>query len=230
MDQLSYIVNWIAKDVFGVPAYLVGLMTAIALIASRKSLGDIVGGALKATLGFIILGIGAGAVIGALNPLGALITGSFGVEGVVPTNEAITGIVSNIPDVAQNVALAMFVGVLLSLLIARLTPLRYVFLTGHHMLFMATVLTVVLYNAKVDTALLIGVAALGLATMMVIMPAFAHPWMKKVTGNEAVAIGHFGTFGYIAAGFAGQLVGHGSKSTEEMEFPQSLRFLRDPMV
>ena len=79
MDQLSYIINWIAKDVFGVPAYLVGLMTAIALIASRKSLGDIIGGALKATLGFIILGIGAGAVIGALNPLGALITGSFGV-------------------------------------------------------------------------------------------------------------------------------------------------------
>ncbi len=230
MDQLSYIINWIAKDVFGVPAYLVGLMTAIALIASRKSLGDIVGGALKATLGFIILGIGAGAVIGALNPLGALITGSFGVEGVVPTNEAITAIVANIPDVAQNVALAMFVGVLLSLLIARLTPLRYVFLTGHHMLFMATVLTVVLYNANVDTTLMIAVAALGLATMMVIMPAFAHPWMKKVTGNEAVAIGHFGTLGYIAAGFTGQLVGRGSKSTEEMEFPQSLRFLRDPMV
>ena len=129
MDQLSYIVNWIAKDVFGVPAYLVGIMTAVALIASRKGLGDIVGGALKATLGFIVLGIGAGAVIGALNPLGALITGAFGVAGVVPTNEAITAIVSNLPDVAQNVAFAMFLGVLLSLVIARLTPLRYVFLT-----------------------------------------------------------------------------------------------------
>lgn len=230
MDQLTYIINWIAKDIFGVPAYLVGIMTAVALIASRKGLGDIVGGALKATLGFIILGIGAGAVIGALNPLGALITGAFGVEGVVPTNEAITAIVSNIPDVAQNVAFAMFVGVILSLIIARLTPLRYVFLTGHHMLFMATVLTVVLYNAKVDTTILILVAALGLATMMVIMPAFAHPWMKRVTGNEAVAIGHFGTLGYIAAGFTGQVVGRGSKSTEEMEFPQGLRFLRDPMV
>jgi PTS system ascorbate-specific IIC component len=230
VDQLTYIVNWIAKDIFGVPAYLVGIMTAIALIASRKGLGEIVGGALKATLGFIILGIGAGAVIGALNPLGSLITGAFGVEGVVPTNEAITAIVSNIPDVAQNVAFAMFLGVILSLIIARLTPLRYVFLTGHHMLFMATVLTVVLYNAKVDTTILILVAALGLATMMVIMPAFAHPWMKRVTGNEAVAIGHFGTLGYIAAGFTGQVVGRGSKSTEEMAFPQGLRFLRDPMV
>lgn len=230
MDQLNYIINWIAKDIFGVPAYLVGLMTFIALVASRKGIGDIVGGTLKATLGFIILGIGAGAVIGALTPLGALITGAFGVSGVVPTNEAITAIANKIPAVAQNVAFAMFFGVLLSLVIARLTPLRYVFLTGHHMLFMATVLTVVLYNAKVSDAVQIVVAAIGLATMMLIMPAFSMPWMKKVTGDQPVAMGHFGTLGYIAGGVTGQIIGRGSKSTEEMEFPQGLRFLRDPMV
>ncbi len=230
MDQLNYVINWIARDIFGVPAYLVGLMTLIALIASRKPAGEIVGGALKATLGFVILGIGAGAVIGALNPLGALITGAFDVEGVVPTNEAITAIVNDIPDVAQNVAFAMFLGVLLSLVLARLTPLRYVFLTGHHMLFMATVLTVVLYNANVDQVVQILVAAIGLATMMVVMPALSMPWMKRVTGGQKVAMGHFGTLGYIAGGIAGQVVGRGSRSTEEMEFPQGLRFLRDPMV
>ncbi len=230
MDQLNYIVQWIAKDIFGVPAYLVGLMTLVALIASRKGLGDIIGGSLKATLGFIILGIGAGAVIGALNPLGALIVGAFQVEGVVPTNEAITGIANNIPAVAANVAFAMFFGVILALVIARLTPLRYVFLTGHHMLFMATVLTVVLYNAKVSDVVQIIVAAIGLATMMVVMPAFSMPWMKKVTGSQPVAMGHFGSLGYIAGGVTGQIVGRGSRSTEEMEFPQGLRFLRDPMV
>lgn len=230
MDFINYLINWIARDIFGVPAYLVGLMTLIALIASRKGWGDVVGGALKATLGFIILGIGAGAVIGALTPLGALITGAFGVEGVVPTNEAITAIANDIPDVAQNVAFAMFIGVIGSLVLARLTPLRYVFLTGHHMLFMATVLTVVLYNANVDSVVQILVAAFGLATMMLIMPAFSMPWMKKVTGDQPVAMGHFGTLGYIAAGVTGQVVGKGSKSTEEMQFPQGLRFLRDPMV
>ena len=177
-------------------------MTLSALVASRKSRGDVVGGALKATLGFIILGIGAGAVIGALLPLGALITGTFGVAGVVPTNEAITAIVNDIPDVAQNIAFAMFIGVIGSLVIARLTPLRYVFLTGHHMLFMATVLTVVLYNAHVEPIVQILVAAFALATMMVIMPAFTMPWMKKVTGNQPIAMGHFGSLGYIAAGLA----------------------------
>ncbi|WP_371525074.1 hypothetical protein OG302_02205 [Streptomyces sp. NBC_01283] len=30
--------------------------------------------------------------------------------------------------------------------------------------------------------------------------AFAHPWTKRVTGNNTVAIGHFGTAGYIISG------------------------------
>jgi len=227
---MTQFINWLSRDIFGNPAYLVGLMTLVALIVSKKKSGDVIGGFLKATLGFIVLGIGAGAVIGALNPLGALITGAFGVDGVVPTNEAITAIANGIPEVAQNIAFAMFIGVLLSLVLARLTPLRYVFLTGHHMLFMATVLTVVMYNADVAQVVQIVVAAIGLATMMVVMPALSMPWMKRVTGGEKVAMGHFGTLGYIAGGVAGQLVGKGSKSTEEMELPQGLRFLRDPMV
>src|SRR5579884_2977407 len=165
VDPLTYLIDWISREVFGVPAYLVGIMTALGLWASRKSAGEILGGALKATLGFIILGVGANAVIGALDPLGTLITGIApgGTQAVVPTNEAITAIVNQNPDYGRNVALAMFIGVLGSLLIARVTNLRYVFLTGHHMLFMATVLTVVLLAQRVTDWLAILVAAFGLA-------------------------------------------------------------------
>jgi len=230
MDAIRYVFDLISREIFGHPEYLVGLMTAIGLIAARKTSGEVVGGALKATLGFIVLGIGARAVISALGPLGELITGATGAQGVVPTNEAITAIVNADPTYAASIAYAMFLGVILSLIIARLTPLRYVFLTGHHMLFMATVLTAVLLASRADPAVAVIVAAVGLATMMVVMPAFAQPWMRRVTGNEPVAIGHFGTLGYIAAGVSGQLVGKGSRSTEEMQFPQGLRFLREPMV
>ncbi|MGV8973287.1 MAG: PTS transporter subunit IIC, partial [Rhodoglobus sp.] len=61
-------------------------------------------------------------------------------------------------------------------------------------------------------------------------PAFVHPWTKKITGNDTIAIGHFGTLGYIAAGATGQAVGRRSKSTEHIKFPQGLKFLRDSMV
>ncbi|MDN4163725.1 PTS transporter subunit IIC, partial [Nocardioides abyssi] len=92
------------------------------------------------------------------------------------------------------------------LVLARFTPLKYVFLTGHHMVFMATMLTVILsvgLGEGLDwLVVLLGAVLLGV--IMVVMPAFLHPWTKKITGNDTIAIGHFGSLGYIAAGAVGQ--------------------------
>jgi PTS system ascorbate-specific IIC component len=123
----------------------------------------------------------------------------------------------------------MFLGFIASLFIARLTPLRYVFLTGHHILYMSTMLAVILVTVELTDIWTVLVGAILLGTIMVVMPAFAQPWMRKVTGGEAVAMGHFGSTGYILGGIIGQATPR-SKSTEEMNFPQQLRFLRDPMV
>lgn len=228
MDIIVGIIQFLVNQVLSVPAFLVGLMTAVGLIALGKSTGEIVGGTLKATMGFLILVVGAVTVINALDPLGKLILGATGAQGVVPTNEAIVALAQK--EYGALTAWLMFTGFLTSLVIARLTPLRYVFLTGHHIFYMATMLAIILVTVNIKDALAVIVGAVLLGTIMVIMPAFAHPWMKKVTGGEALAMGHFGSFGYIAGGVTGQLIGRGSKSTEEIQFPQGLRFLREPMV
>lgn len=227
MDALSGFINFLVQEVFSKPAYLVGLMTAIGLIALRKGPGEIVGGALKATMGFLILGLGATAVINALTPLGDLILGVTGAQGVVPTNEAIVALAQK--DYGYVTAWVMFLGFLASLVIARITPLRYVFLTGHHIFYMATMLAVILVTVELTDIYTVIVGSILLGTIMVIMPAFAQPWMSKVTGGEAVAMGHFGSTGYILAGLVGQLTPR-SRSTEAIKFPQQLRFLREPMV
>ncbi len=228
MDILTGIANFLVNEILSKPAYLVGLMTAIGLIALRKSWGAVFGGFIKATLGFLILGAGAGVVIAAMTPLGTSILGVTNAQGVVPTNEAIVALAQK--DYGALTAWVMSIGFLLSLVLARVTRLRYVFLTGHHTFYMATMLTVILVVGKLEGIWVVFGGALLLATIMVVMPAFAQPWMKKVTGGEKVAMGHFGSLGYIAAGFTGQLVGGGSKSTEEIKFPEGLKFLRDSMV
>lgn len=227
MDVLTGLINFLVQEVFSKPAYLVGLMTAVGLIALGKKPGEIVGGTLKATLGFLILIVGAVAVINALDPLGKLILGVTNAQGVVPTNEAIVALAQS--QYGGVTAWVMFLGFFTSLVIARLTPLRYVFLTGHHIFYMATMLAVILVTVQMSDIATVIVGAILLGTIMVVMPAFAHPWMRRVTGGEAVAMGHFGSFGYIAGGAVGQLF-KGSKSTEEMKFPEQLRFLREPMV
>ncbi|MFJ2766395.1 PTS ascorbate transporter subunit IIC [Streptomyces sp. NPDC087300] len=228
MDWLVSIAEFLVNEILSQPAYLIGLITAAGLIALKKSAGQVVGGAIKATLGFLLIGAGATLVVGALAPLGEMIQGATGAHGVIPTNEAIVGIAQE--QYGARVAWLMILGFAISLLLARFTPLRYVFLTGHHMLFMATLLTMVLAIAGQPSWIVVVVGGVLLGILLVAMPAFAHPWTKRVTGNDSVAIGHFGTAGYIAAGATGQLVGRRSRSTEEMNLPEGLRFLRDSMV
>ena len=222
------VVNFLVNEVLSVPAYLVGIIVAVGLIALNKSVGQIVGGALKATLGFLILGAGAGVVVNALSPLGELILAATGAQGVVPTNEAIVSIAA--AQFGAQVAWTMIGGFAISLLIARFTPLKYVFLTGHHIFFMATMLTVVLSVADLSNTMIVVVGSLLLGTIMQIMPTFAQPFTRRVTGNNTLAMGHFGSLGYITAGAIGTVVGKKSRSTEDLHVPEGLRFLRDSMV
>lgn len=230
MEWLVVVLNFIGQQILNVPAYLIGIITAVGLIALRRSAGQVVGGALKATLGFLILGAGAGVVIASLAPLGDLILSVTGAQGVIPTNEVITAIASE--KYGATSAYVLVLGFIVMLLLARFTPLRYIFLTGHHMVFMSLMISVVLtvgFGEELSWLVVI-VGALLLGVIMVVMPAFAQPWMRKITGDDSLAIGHFGTAGYIAAGALGQAVGRRSRSTEEIKFPKGLSFLRDSMV
>lgn len=230
MNWFVDILNFIGQQILNVPAYLIGLITAIGLIALRRNAGQVIGGGLKAALGFLILGAGAGVVVSSLNPLGDLILKVTGAHGVIPTNEAITAIAAE--KYGAQAAYILTLGFIIMLVLARFTPLRYIFLTGHHMVFMSIMLTVVLSVGlgEQNGWLVVVIGAILLGVIMVVMPAFAQPWTKKITGDDSFAIGHFGTLGYIAAGATGQAVGKRSRSTEEIDFPKNLRFLRDSMV
>ncbi len=229
MNWLVAIAEFVVNEILAVPAYLIGIITAVGLIALRKSTGQVIGGALKATLGFLLIGAGATLVVASLKPLGIMIQGAAGTQGVVPTNEAIVGIAQK--QFGAQVAWLMILGFAISLLLARFTPLHYVFLTGHHTLFMATLLTIVLASAGLPGATVVLLGGLLLGVVMVSLPAISQPWTKRITGDDSIAIGHFGTLGYIAAGITGRFTGGAkSRSTEDLKLPESLRFLRDSMV
>ena len=230
MEWLVDVLDFIGRQILNVPAYLIGIITAIGLIALRRSAGQVIGGGLKAAIGFMILGAGAGVVVVALKPLGDLVLLVTDAQGVIPTNEVITAIASE--EYGATSAYVMVLGFVVMLLLARFTALKYIFLTGHHMVFMALLLSVVLTVGfgEENGWLVVIVGAVLLGTIMVVMPTLAHPWVKKITGDDSFAIGHFGTAGYIAAGASGQLVGRRSRSTEEIRFPKGLSFLRDSTV
>ena len=117
-----------------------------------------------------------------------------------------------------------------NLIFARFTPFKYVFLTGHHTFFMACLISAVLTTSGMGGGLLILVGSVILGFLMVAIPAMGQPFMRKITGEDNLAIGHFGTFGYVTSAFIGKWFGNPEKSTEEVKMPKGLSFLRDTTV
>lgn len=215
-------------DFLSTPAILVGIIILIGLIAQRKRSTEVIRGTLKGILGFLILGAGANVIVGSLGPFGQMFQEAFNMSGIVPNNEAITA--TALEDYGTATAIIMVIGMAANILVARFSRMKYIFLTGHHTLFMAALIGVVFTEAGLSGFLLyvLGGAMLGL--VMAFFPTIAQPFMRKITGNDKIALGHFSTVTYVLSAWIGSLVGKGSKSTEDIKFPKGLAFLRDTSV
>ena len=215
-------------DILKVPSVLVGIIALIGLIAQKKPVADIIKGTIKTILGFIVLGGGAGVLLGSLNPLGDIFQQAFNVQGVVPNNEAIVS--TALEKYGTATALIMAFGMVANIAIARFTRLKFIFLTGHHTFYMACMIAVILVVAGFEGVQLVLVGALTLGLIMAFFPFIAQPFMRDITGSDEVGFGHFGTVGYVLAGLVGRSLRGKSRSTEEMNLPKNLGFLRDSSV
>lgn len=215
-------------DVLSQPAILVALIAFIGLVVQKKPVSVVTSGTIKTILGFLVLSAGAGVVVQSLEPFGKIFQHAFGVQGVVPNNEAIISIA--LEKYGTTAALIMVFGMLVNILIARVSNLKFIFLTGHHTFYMAAFLAIILTVGHIKGVLTVILGALILGLIMAVFPALAQPTMRKITGNDQVALGLFGTVSYWAAGEVGKLFKGHSKSTEEINFPKGLSFLRESTI
>jgi ascorbate PTS system EIIC component len=218
----------IMKDILGSPAILVGLFAFLGLLLQKKSFPDIVSGTLKTIMGFVILGGGANILIGSLNVFGKMFEKAFHIQGVIPNNEAIVAIAQQ--TFGKETAMIMLFGMIVNILIARFTPFKYIFLTGHHTLFMACLISAVFATGGVTGIPLVIIGSIILGSLMVLMPAILQPYMRQITGTDQIALGHFGSIGYFTSAWIGKRLGNKAQSTEDIKVPKSLGFLRDTSV
>ncbi len=221
-------VDLIMKDILGTPAILVGLFALIGLLLQKKDVANVISGTLKTIMGFVILGAGAGVLVGSLDNFSSMFDHAFEIQGIIPNNEAIVALAQE--AFGAETAMIMLFGMVANILLARITPFKYIFLTGHHTMFMACLIAVILSTGGFSGATMIITGSIILGSLMVLLPALLQPFTRKITGADDFAIGHFGSFGYLTAAAVGKVVGKNSKSTEEIKVPKTLNFLRDTSV
>ena len=220
--------QFIIHDVLGSPAILVGLFSLIGLLLQKKAFSDVISGTLKTIMGFVILTSGAAIIATTLTTFSQLFEHSFHIQGVVPNTDAMAALAQK--NYGTATAMIMVLGMLFNIVLARVTPLKYIFLTGHHTLYMSAMLAVILSVGGLSPFWVVLVGAVILGIMMVVSPAILQPFTRKITGTDDLALGHFGSTGYLLSAWVGKVVGKGSPSIEELKVPKSLNFLRDSSV
>ena len=218
----------IVRDFLLEPVILIGVIVFIGLVLQRKGFEVVVKGTLKAMIGFMIISIGGNIISEAVASFGLMIQRGFHTTGLILSVEGISGIA--VDRYGTQIAVIMILGMLVNLVLARITRFHYVFLTGQQTLYMASMIVVVLTSMNVHGIMVYVLGSLALGISMVFSPAVLQSYTEKICKTDKIAVGHFGGMVYFLAAWLGKIYGENSKSAEDMKFPKKLAFLRDSSI
>lgn len=224
------VVNFIINNILTQASITISLIAMLGLILQKKSVGQVISGTLKTLLGFQVLSAGSSVIVGSLTYFGEIFQKGFHTQGIVPSIEAINGQAMNELGLGSSIALTFLAIFIFNIIFARFSRWKYIFLTGQALLWMATMTTVFGYFAGLRGFWLVVVGDFIGGLFTVAMPAIAQPIIRKVTGSNDIALGHFCTIGYLFEAGVAKVFGErgeNKKSIEDIELPKAFDFLQD---
>lgn len=201
------IINFIINNILTQAGITLALIALLGLILQKKSFGNCLSGAFKTLLGFMVLSAGSAIIVGSLTYFGKIFTEGFGLRGIIPSIEAINGQAMNELGLGSQIAFTFLAIFIVNIILARITKWKYIFLTGQALLWMATMCTAFGYFAGFRGFTLVIIGGIIGGIFAVAMPAIAQPIIRKITGSNDIALGHFCTIGYLVEAELGTIGG-----------------------
>lgn len=210
------------------PSIIMAFVALLGLLLLRKSTTEVISGTLKTLLGFLILQAGAGLIVSALIPFSGIFTEAFHLTGFIAEDNSLVAAVQIV--LGFETSMILIFSFLINIVLARVTKWKYIFLTGHMMFSFAGTMAIVLHQMGFTgwTAIAIGASVQGVSSIF--FPAIAQPFVRKITGNNDVAFGFWGSSPIWFTGWIGGLLGDKTKSCEDIKVPSAFAFLKDMSV
>ena len=193
-------------------------------LASAQAIrADVVKGSLMAAFGMVILTEGVSILIGTIAPINAAVQSSMGLvsDAATPPDAAFT------VEYGGIVGISMFFGLLLHLFIARFTPVKTVFLTGHMLWWFPFVIVAGGVEAGVRGTTLVALSAVLSALYWSLMPWLMRRFVWDATGDESFLIGHPTGILSLFSGYVARAVGDKSLDRRFAATAQTFVFPRD---
>jgi PTS system ascorbate-specific IIC component len=238
---LDFFLGFINKFLGQAPL-LLGTVVFIGYMLLGKKWYESLAGFIKTYVGFKILQVGTGGLVGTFRPIIEALTSKFGITALVIDpyygQTSATEMLDSVSSL-QYVGYVMIIAFILNIIYVgfrKYTKIRTLFITGHIMYQQSAVLLWALYwvlqgvgglevtwGIVIVSGLLIG-TYWGVASNLIIEAT------NEVTDGAGFTIGHQQMFGsWIAYKVAGK-IGDKEKGVDNMEFPGWLSILNDNIV
>ena len=209
------------------PTFMLGLVALLGLLLQRKTFSEVVSGTIKTMAGVIILFSAVDLLVGVISPISTMFGKVYAFQGE-PISVDWTAFLS---EYGIPVVLVMVFGFFVNILLARLTRLKYVFLTGHIMFWNAFMVVAALADAgKIKGVALVVLGSMIQGILATVLPALIAPFVFKLTGSKDFTIGHTTTILAVIGAWIGKLVGDPSKSTEDLKISDNWSFLKSMTI
>lgn len=225
MNIWQNILNFISQSILQNPPVLLGLIAMIGLIVEKKPFAEIVKGTFSAAFGMVILTEGVNMLTGVISNINTAVQTKMGVGVAKGLSDA-----TFTAKFGGDVGIAMFLALIIHVLIARFTPIKSIFLTGHMLWWVPFVIVAGGVEGGLRGVPLIITSAILSALYFSIAPWVIRKYVWAATGDDSFLIGHPFTILGLISGFVAKHVGDKSHSTEDIKVPQSLSFFRDISV
>lgn len=214
--------QFIVDNILRNPPLLLGLITMLGLLLQKKKFADIIKGSMLAAFGMVILEQGTGMLVSSIAP----INNAFQTLSGAVVSEGLNDVTFT-AEYGGIIGIVMFSALVIHLFIARFTPIKTIFLTGHMIWWFPFIFVAAGVEAGLTGIVLIIVCALCSALYWSIMPWILRKYVSDVTGDQSFTLGHPSGGLALISGFVASKVGNKEKSTEDLKLPNSLSFFRE---
>lgn len=222
------LIDFLVKNLFNQVSVLIGLVTLIGLLLQKKSFQDTISGTIKAMVGILIMLAGTDVFIAGLVSFQTIVSSAFHISAPVAKN-TLQNFTNNFGSIAVSI---MALGFLIHLIIVKLFNTKFVYLTGHLMWWISLVITASLLEVfpNINQGTLILTGAILIALYWTFQPVYLHKYMRKVTNSDEIGYGHTSSVAAYLAGRFGHLFGRPEESTEKVNIPKKIEFMKDITV
>jgi PTS system ascorbate-specific IIC component len=233
MEVLQSVLNFFINQIFQNPAYFMGVVVLIGCIFLKKDAKSTVISVIKAVVGMMILSIGAGQLKTASQSIIEIFTQKIGLTGV--STDMWTAVYAYIDQLTAinmgNVAAVMITAWVVNLILAKITPIKTIYLTGHVAYCDSAFITFFLYKVcgLTGAALFIG-AVLTCAVYWWLFPSLLRKSLTPMLGETPLTLGHNLCISGIITTRLAKLFGKKEDSAENLKLSGWLSIFKDSVV